>query len=84
MLTKIEKCLQKIEKCLQKIEKCLQKLKSAYKKLKSVYKNHTFCRNGAPCTLAWLFSCKFAAYFQSTFPRNFSRWLLLQIVGLPP
>ena len=72
MLTKIEKCLRKIEKCLQKIEKCLQKLKSAYKKLKSAYKNHTFCRNGVPYTLTWVFSCKFAAYFQN----NFSQELL--------
>ena len=28
-------------------------------------------------TLAWVFSCKFAAYFQNTFPRNISGGLLL-------
>ena len=29
-------------------------------------------------TSAWVFSCKFAEYFQSTFPKNTSGWLLLK------
>ena len=29
------------------------------------------------CTSAWVFSCKFAAYFQNTFPKNTYGWLLL-------
>ena len=29
------------------------------------------------CTWAWVFSCKFAAYFQNTFPKNTYGWLLL-------
>ena len=36
---------------------------------KQLYWNHI---------LAWVFSCKFAAYFQSSFPRNTSGWLLLK------
>ena len=28
-------------------------------------------------TLAWVFSCRFAAYFQNTFSRNTSGWMLL-------
>ena len=28
-------------------------------------------------TSAWVFSCNFTAYFQNTFPRNISGWLLL-------
>ena len=39
---------------------------------KQLYWNHT---------LAWVFSCKFAAYFQNTyFPKNTSGWLLLYIL----
>ena len=30
------------------------------------------------CTSAWVFSCKFAAYFQNTFSKNISGWLLLK------
>ena len=35
---------------------------------KQLYSNHT---------LAWMFSCKFAAYFQNTFPKSTSGGLLL-------
>ena len=28
---------------------------------------------------AWVFSCQFAAYFQNTFPKNTSGWLLLRL-----
>ena len=31
-------------------------------------------------TLAWVFSCKFGAYFQNTFPKNTSGRLFLQLV----
>ena len=30
------------------------------------------------CTLAWVFSCRFDAYFKSTFYNNTSGWLLLK------
>ena len=30
-------------------------------------------------TSAWVFSCKFAAYFQNTFSQNTSGWLLLNL-----
>ena len=31
------------------------------------------------CTSAWVFSCKFAAFFQNTFYKNTSEWLLLLV-----
>ena len=37
---------------------------------KQLYRNHTS---------AWVFSCKFAAYFQKPFSRNTSWWLLLKL-----
>ena len=32
-------------------------------------------------TSVWVFSCKFAAYFQNTFTKNTSEWLLLSFVS---
>ena len=40
---------------------------------KQLYLNHTS---------VWLFSCKFAAYFQTPFLKNISGKLLLDIVGV--
>ena len=37
---------------------------------KQLYRNHAF---------TWVFPCKFVAYFQSTFPKNTSGGLLLEI-----
>ena len=34
------------------------------------------------CTLAWVVSCKFAAYFQNTFTKNISGGLVLAIVNV--
>ena len=52
----------------------LPKIKNVIKKnnliAKQLYWNHTS---------AWVFSCKFAAYFRTLFPKNTSGWLLLNI-----
>ena len=34
------------------------------------------------CTLAWVFSCKFAAYFRNTFNKNISGGMVLAIVNV--
>ena len=40
---------------------------------KQLYWNHT---------PTWMFSCKFAAYFQSIFPKNSFGGLVLKLVGI--
>ena len=35
-------------------------------------------------TSAWVFSCKFAAFSRTPFPKSTSGWLLLFVVNLEP
>ena len=55
-----------------------QPSRGVFRKRCSEKMRQIFIRTPMPnCTSAWVFSCKFAAYFQKTFPKNTSEGLLL-------
>ena len=56
---------------MQQIYRGTSMPKCNFNKVKQLYSNRTS---------AWVFSCKFAAYFQNTFPKNNSGRLLLGVL----
>ena len=75
----IAQCWKRPSRCVLR-ERCSENMQQIYRRtpmLKCDFDEVTW-QISWNHTSAWVFYCKFAAYFRTPFPRNTSGWLLLQ------